>query len=1069
MTETVLERRANAAERRLDSLSTYETAAIEDISRFETTAFATPEELQLDEFEPCDVGFVWERDRETTPADRREADIDPLSVSKLPTELAVGQNVWFRLRGSIPDSMAGHPVDLRFVAAPVNGPDEGLGTPRVECLCYRNGEPCGAFDDGHAEIRLTESASGGESFDVLVEAGTTTLWGQLDVDRFVLETAELLATRERVRDLHRNVAVLNDLQAELPDDSINREKILRAIQNASHTFDYQAADERTYRTSADSALETLDELKTDVTSELTGHELTAVGHAHIDLAWLWPWSETVRKGARSFSTVLGLLDTYPSFRFLQSQPHLYELVRDRYPAVYERITEQIEKGGWDPVGALWVEADVNISGPEALARQFLYGKRHFRDAFGEDPQTTFLPDVFGYTATLPTIARAADCPYFLTQKMSWNETNEFPYTSFTWSGLDGSSVLAHFPPADTYNGDMSVEQVREAVTNDDESAVTERGLYLYGWGDGGGGPTREMIERREVIDEIGSMPDVSHGSLREFFDGLADYTEQLPTWDGEMYLEKHRGTLTTQARTKRNNRKGENALRDAELVSLLAHARVDAFEYPHSDLESAWKVLLFNQFHDILPGSSVTEVYADADRDYETVFETAETERDRALRALGGEPKTARTVAVSNPLSWSYSPIVDVDAETLSVEKDRPPRIVDASGTPVPTQLDGRSEDRAFLFEATDLPPLGAKTFTVEEGKARTVDSSLTASSSHLENDRLRVEFDDDGTYTVTDLRADREPFEGTANRLVRYRDQPDDFDAWDVEGDFAAVSEQLPPPDDVSVLESGPLRATVRQRFEFGDSTLVQDVSLTRGSARIDHRTVVDWHEDEQLLKTRFPVDVRAREATFDVQFGHVERATHENTSWDSARFEVPHQQWVDVSEEGYGVAVLNDCKYGVDVDGTDIGLSLLRAPASPDPQADRHEHEFTYAVYPHADGPIGGDVVEAGYELNALPDTVPVRNSIDASLASLDTSGVVVESVKRAEDDRDALVVRLYEAYGRRTDATLSFDVSITDAESVSIVEDTRESLDVTDDSIDLSLDAFELRSIKVDLEEV
>jgi len=1067
MTDTTLERRAEAARRRLDDLAIRETAPVDDVAYVRTREFARPADLDGADFEPCDVGFVWERDRETTPADRRSADVGPLSAATPPESLAVGSNVWFRLQFSVPETMAGSPVDLRFVAAPVNGPDVGLGTPRVECLCYRDGEPVGAFDDGHTDLRLVEEATGGETFALLVEAGTTTLWGQLDVDQFVLETVQLRATRDRVRDLHRRVTVLSELAEDLPDSSINREKALRGIQAASHAFEYEATDEAALRESAETALDVLADVAGDLTSELTGHHLTAVGHAHLDLAWLWPWSETVRKGARSFSTALNLLEDYPSFAFLQSQPHLYELVRDRYPSVYERVAERVESGDWQPVGALWVESDVTLAGPEALARQFLYGKRYFRDAFDVDPQTAFLPDVFGYTATLPTVARAADCPYFLTQKMSWNDTNDFPYTSFTWEGLDGSTVLSHFPPADTYNGDVSVEQVREAATSDEESAIVGEGLYLYGWGDGGGGPTREMVERVDVVDDIGALPDVSHGTLGEFFERLSAAEADLPTWTGEMYLEKHRGTLTTQARTKRNNRKGEFALREAELASSLAHVFGEDFAYGHDDLEDAWKTLLFNQFHDILPGSSVTDVYADADRDYERVFATAERETQRALDALGGDPEDGTVLAVSNSLSWSHSPVVAVDDGVVDYLDEGPPRVVGPDGTPVPVQVDGRDDDSAFVFEATDLPPTGVQTFTVCEGEPPRVETDVAASETHLENAHVRVDFANDGTYQVTDRDTGREAFAAPANRLVTYRDQPANLDAWDVEGDVADVATRLPAPDSVAVLESGPLRATVRREFAFGDSTVVQDVSVTRGSRRIDHHTVVDWHEDERFLKARFPVDVHARSATFDVQFGHVERPTHENTSWDRARYEVSHQQWVDVSEQSYGVAVLNDCKYGVDVDGTDVGLSLLRAPTTPDPDADRHRHEFTYAVYPHPDGPVDGGVVEAGYELNVASGPVCVDGHCVTSLLSVDTPGVVVEAVKRAEDDPDALVVRLYEAYGRQVDATLSLDVPVVGAEATSIVEDHRETLPVNDGAVDLSLDAFDLRTIEIHLE--
>ncbi|MFB6075215.1 MAG: alpha-mannosidase [Haloarculaceae archaeon] len=1070
---------------RLEDLSVFDTAPIEELSYYRTRSFADPEELPLSAFEPCEVGFAWDRNRENVPDDRRDAAVDVTRGDALPEALAVGENVWFRLRFSIPESMAGRPVSLQFAVDPVGADEGAMGPPRVECLCYRDGEPWQAFDDGHRELRLTDEADGGETFDLLIEAGTTTLWGLLDVDRFRLEAAHLSAAREPVRELATHYTVLDELRRDIDPESPNWGKVTRALVEASHAFAFDADDEAEYDRTARAALDRLRDLENGLSSDLTGYELTAVGHAHIDLAWLWPWSETVRKGARSFSNVLKLMEEYPAFTFIQSQPHLYEFLRNRYPDVHERIADRVETGDWQPTGALWVESDVNLAGGEALARQFLLGKRYFREEFDVDPRITFIPDVFGYSAALPAIADAADCPYFLTQKMSWNEINDFPHTTFEWEGLGGSSVLAHFPPADTYNGDFSVEQVRRSVTNNDQNDRLEESAYLFGWGDGGGGPTREMLERASVVDDVGSLPDVSFGSLREFFDRVAAADADLPTWVGELYLEIHRGTLTTQARTKRNNRKGEFALREAELWSALALAAADAdFEYPHDDLERAWKALLFHQFHDILPGSSVTEVYADADRDYEQVFETAEAVTERAREALFGATDAAGTVCVTNSLPWERRPVVAVDSEDLAIGGDDavpvndPPApaaeemvAIAEDGDRLPVQA-AAGDDGDYLVRPASVPALGATSLEFAPAdeavadEAAETDSPLSVSESHLENDRLRVEFADDGTIRARDAATGRDLFDGAGNRLVSYRDHPDEWDAWDIDGDVYAVGEDLPAPDEVEVVESGPIRATVRQTRRFGDSTLVQDVSLTRDSARIDFRTTVDWHEDERLLKAHFPTAVHASSAAYDVQFGHVERDTHDNTSWDAARFEEPHQQWVDVSEYDYGVAVLNDCKYGVHVDGTDVSLSLLRAPASPDPEADRGRHEFAYAVYPHEGDLQAGGVVEEGYEFNVPAHAVPVEDSVSLEPFAVDAEGVVVESIKRAEDGADALVVRLYEAYGRATDATLTFDLPVVGAAETNLIEDHERDLTVSDGSVDLSLDAFDIRTIRLDL---
>ncbi|WP_317175755.1 alpha-mannosidase [Halomontanus rarus] len=1061
MSDTIRERRAAESERRLQSLTAAESRDLTDIEYYKTRSFDEPDDLPLDAFEPCEVGFTWERNRDTTPDDRRDSPVDLTHVTDLPPDLEVGENVWFRLRFSIPDSMAGRRVALRFEVYPLPKRDGGMGAPRLECQCYRDGEPWQAFDDGHEELVLTEDADGGETYDLLLEAGTTTLWGLLEVEEFVLETAELYAARPEVADLNRNFSMLNELRTEIPEESINRGKILRALTEASHAFSFETDDEAELARSAEDALEILDECKASLRSELSEHELLAVGHAHIDLAWLWPWSETVRKGARSFSNVLKLMEEYPEFTFLQSQPHLYELIRHRYPSVFEGIQSRIEDGRWHPVGALWVESDINVASGEALARQYLLGKRYFREEFGVDPKITFIPDVFGYSGGLPAIARAADCPYFFTQKMSWNEHNDFPHSTFYWEGLDGSTLLSHFPPADTYNGVFSVEQVRKSVTNYEQNDVLDESVYLFGWGDGGGGPTREMLEKREVVNEIGSLPDVKMGSLLDFFERVDAQDPDLPTWTGELYLEKHRATLTTQAKTKRNNRKGEYALRDAELWSSLALA-YDDFEYAHDELERAWQILLFNQFHDILPGSSVTDVYVDADRDYERVFETTHEVTDAALASLVDRDASSELVAVTNALGWTRCPTVTLPVDAVATDADNLVAI-GADGTRTPVQaIDGGEH---YLFEAPDVPALGLTTVEFERADTEPA-SSLDCSTSHLENARLRVDIHEDGTISAYDREAGRELFDGAGNRLVRYRDHPQTFRAWDIEGDLYEVGDQVPAPSSVDVVETGPVRATVRQTYEFGDSTLVQELSLERDANRIDVRTEVDWHEDEVFLKAHFPVDVHTNEATYDTHFGHLDRPTHDNTSWDVARYEEPHQQWVDVSEHDYGVAVLNDCKYGVHVDGTDVSLSLLRAPTDPDPEADRGRHEFTYAIYPHEGDLRTGGVIEEGYDLNVTDRAIPVADSVERAPLEVGADGIVVESVKRAEDDENALVVRLYEAWGREVDATISFDLPVEAAAETNLIEDRETDLAVDDGRLSLDFDAFDIRTIRLDL---
>lgn len=1080
MMETTLWKCARKMNEELARLMVHEAQQISGLSRYETHAFENPETVREQTFTPTQVGFTWSRNRRTTPDDRLDHEIDVTDVTDLPASFSLGTNVWFRLQFTVPESMAGRPVSLKFIVEPQGEPSRGdqRGVYRVEAICFKDGQPWQSFDGGHDDLLLTDSAEGGEEYDLLVEVGTTALWGGLNIEEFRLEAAYIYSTRPEVEDLYRNVRVLTDLAQDVPESSPNQGRILRALFEANTVFPLQSEDEAELAAGAEEALTVLDDVKESLRSDISEFTLTTIGHAHIDVAWLWPWSETVRKCARTFSNTLKLMDEYPDFMFMQSQPLLYEFTRQRYPGVHEDILDRIGEDRWVPDGAMWIEADVNISGGEALARQYLYGKRYFRREFDIDPTVTFIPDVFGYSPALPGIAQAADCEYFLTQKMSWNETNNFPHTTFEWEGIDGSTVLAHFPPVNTYNGRMDVGEVRKSVLGLEENDVIDDAAYLIGWGDGGGGVTRDMLEKREVINDIESLPDVEFGTLTSFFEGVAEDRDALPTWRGELYLEKHRGTLTSQAQTKRNNRRGEFLIREAELWSTLAETAwsADGFSYPEDDFDTAWKILLFNQFHDILPGSSITEVYRDADRDYERMFDIVNTATDHALDAIFPRASIdeTSTLCVTNSLSWQRDPVVEVDLpEDIldGVDADTDQVAVAAregTDTTTPVQRCGDDSEK-YVFKAESVPSMGTASFHIGTEPAPHPPNGLSATESRIENDLVRVEFDDAGRVaSVYDKVADRESLEAPGNRFVLYRDLPEEFDAWDIEEDLYEVGTELGAPDSVEVVESGPVRAIVRQTRTFGSgSKLIQDVVCYRGEKRIDFQTYVDWAEDHKLLKTHFPIDVHTNVATYETQFGHHQRETHDNTSWDEARFEEAHQKWVDVAEPGFGAAVLNDCKYGVHVDETDVSLSLLRAPKDPDPVADQGTHTFTYSFLPHEGTFQEAGVIQAAYEGNSPTEVFPVSEPVERSALTLSDPGVVVEAVKVAEDDPEQVVLRLYEAWGRSTEAAVSTAVPMADPVELNLVEDHREDLVLDDDTtLSLSFDPFEIKTVGIRL---
>ncbi len=681
------------------------------------------------------------------------------------------------------------------------------------------------------------------------------------------------------------------------------------------------------------------------------HEQSAVGHAHLDTAWLWPLEETWRKLVRTTTAQLRLLEDYPEHVFAHSSAQHYAWLEERAPDLFARV-RAAER--WIPVGGTWIEPDCNLPSGESLARQFLYGQRYFEQRLGRRCTEFWNPDVFGYTAQLPQLMREAGITRFLTQKLSWNRFTAPEHHTFTWQGLDGSQVLAHFPPADTYNAQATVSELRAAVAEYKDHGRSRHSLLVFGHGDGGGGPTAAMLERLRRARDVAGVPRTVIRSPVEFFDALEADASGLRTVVGELYFEYHRGTYTSQAELKRLNRRAERALHDAEFIRALGGGA-----YPRAQLERLWKTLLLNQFHDVLPGSSITEVNERARADLAAVVEGAE-----ALIAPGDQPV--------NTLGFARREVVERGGELVMV----------------------------------DLPPCGAGT-AVRGGAVRVTHGERVV----LENEHLRAELASDGT--VTSLRCGgREALSAPANRLELYDDDPVAWDAWDVDPAHLETRRDLASARGFADVRAQPLRAEVVFEREHG---VTQTFRLDAGSRVLEVHSVVDWREEHRFLKVAFGLAVHASEATYEVAFGAVRRPTHYSTRADLARYEVPGHRWADLSEHGFGVAVLTDCKYGYSAFGDTLRVSLLRAPRLPDPEADRGVHRFAYALFPHA-----GSWQDAGVVAEAAAFNSPVRWSTLApgSLASCD--GLVLDTVKRAEDS-DALVLRLYEPHGARGEARL------------------------------------------------
>lgn len=767
-----------------------------------------------------------------------------------------------------------------------------------------------------------------------------------------------------------------------------------------------------------------------------GGEIHLLGQSHIDIAWLWPLKETVRKCGRTFASVINLMREFPEFKYVQSEPQAYEFVKENYPDVYDKVKEKVKEGRWEPVGGMWLEPDCNIPSGESLVRQLLYGKRFFIQEFGIETKIEWLPDVFGFSPALPQILKKAGMEYFVTIKIFWNDTNRFPYTHFLWKGIDGTTIETFFPRA--LNQDINFRELKEALQYLQVGGPTDKIAYLYGYGDGGGGPTREQIEKGKRFAKLPGLPTCFFSTARDFFSQISK-KEDLPVWDDELYLERHRGTLTTQARNKRWNRKAEFLLRDAEFLASFAGS------YPKEEFHRAWKLVLLNQFHDILPGSSIGEVYLDSRKDYEEIFSIGEQLKKNSLKLLGGKINTKgegkEAVVVFNTLSWDRKSLVEMDLpEGLMVNADCQ-----------------RSGDK-LLFMA-EVPSMGYNVYQVVEGTPE--EGGLVVGENHLENDMFSIDVDDEGRIiSLYDKVNDKEVLRGPGNEFFLFNDLGD---AWEVERDYEVKFWKVGKAKK-QVLERGPLRGILRLEWQFGESRMVQDLTIYRDIPRIDFLTYVDWHERHKLLKVAFPVNVRARYATYNIAYGNLQRPTHTNTSWEWARFEVSGHKWADLSDSNYGVSLMNDCKYGYDIRENVMRLSLLRAPTHPDPEADQGEHHFTYSLFPHKAGLE--ETVKWAYDLN-VPMIVHSESLHDGELPGefsfIKAEGVVIGAVKKAEDD-DSLVIRCYEPLGGAKKAWIELARDVKEAVECDLLERPIGKVEAIGGKLLFNVHQFEIKTFKI-----
>jgi alpha-mannosidase len=981
---------------------------------------------------PLEVG-IWTAPDEPVPV------AEGLAAPRTP--IAVGAawgapwgTSWLTVSGTVPAAWAGRTVEALIDL----GFDANMPGFQCEGLVYRpDGSPVKGLNPRNQWVRIAAPAAGGEEVLLHVEAASNpvildyhpflpTELGDKDTagDRpqYRLERMDLAVFDETVWQLVIDLEVLGELMAELPVEGARRWDILRAVERALDAIDLQDVN-----ATAAAAREELAGVLASP-AEPSAHRISAVGHAHIDSAWLWPLRETVRKVARTTANMTALLEDEPDFVYTMSQAQQYAWIKEHRPEVYARVKKAVAEGRFVPAGGMWVESDTNMPGSEAMARQFVHGKRFFLEEFGVENEEAWLPDTFGFAGGLPQIIKAAGSKWLLTQKISWSQVNTFPHHTFWWEGIDGTRIFTHFPPIDTYNCSMQGKEIAHAVRNFKDKGRARHSIAPTGWGDGGGGTTREMIAKAARLRNLEGSARVHWERPAEFFAKAEAEYPHPPVWVGELYLELHRATLTSQARTKQGNRASENLLREAELWAATASVRTGVL-YPYDELDRIWKTVLLHQFHDILPGSSIAWVHREAERTYAAVAEELNGIIDRAQRALAGDPAA-----------------------------------------------DGLVVFNAAPHERAGVPAGGGRRVAARPAGGCTVEARPDGGFV-LANGLLRVVVDESGLVrSVVDLADGRETIApgGAANLLQIHPDFPNMWDAWDVDQFYRNTVTDLTGADEVTVAAETERAVSVRVVRSFGASRAVQTLTLTAGAKRLDLETEVDWHETEKFLKAAFPLDVHADRYAAETQFGHLHRPTHTNTSWEAAKFEACNHRFVHVEEPGWGVALVTASTYGHDVtrtvraeDGgttTTVRVSLLRAPRFPDPHTDQGVHRFHHALVP---GASVGDAVREGYRVNLPERRVPGDADV-VPLVAVDEDAVVVSAVKLADDRSGDVVVRLYEARGGRARARLTtgFDlggVTVCDLLERPLDDVPDGTVTVTDGALRLALRPFQLLTLR------
>ncbi|MFH0989348.1 MAG: glycoside hydrolase family 38 C-terminal domain-containing protein [bacterium] len=971
------------------------------------------------------------------------------------------KTMWFRKQIVIPESFNGKPVAVLLDLH--------------EALLYVNGTPFQGIDQHHREALLTMKAHSGHRYQLAIEA-----YSGRKHEHSSFSSAKLVVVNPTARALSHALTSLHDYERSLQPNSAEGKDLRELIRQTLVFMKYFKPDGEEYPNSIGRAYSFLkqsfeQQYKTDIQG--FAH---LIAQSHIDVVWLWRLAETKKKCGRTFSTALRLMEEYPDFKYAQSQAVLYEFTKELYPELYKEIKRRVTEGRWFVTGSVWVEPDCNIPNGESLVRQILYGKQFFKREFNIDSDTLWLPDTFGYSWALPQILKKSGINNFFTTKLTWNDTNKFPHNSFWWQGIDGSKVLTHIPPVGL-EGSITSKDLKKSWEEFQEKELNPHVMQTFGFGDGGGGVTKEQLDTALIYKSMPGLPQSLQSTIPAFFSQLAAQSDALPIWNNELYLEKHRGTYTTHGWIKRAHRESERLLYTAELFSVLGmHFGTNAVSrrYPQTDLESTWKKLLLNQFHDIVPGTFIADAYSDIQKDFLDIHASCNTIINRcATGFFKAQDKKDESFhfAFFNTLNWLRSEYVIVEMRSEAKVFS----IIDHHGKDVQHQILGRKkgivqllcyiENMApYTFLQLTITPLALKPSEIEEWKIteRTIETPL-----------YRIRLDSKGQISsLHDIAHRREivPKGKRANAFQAFRDLPKQWEAWELEPEYHSKGIDLFALQAMKVQEAGPLRAVIQfeHRSESG-SKLLQHMMLYHKSLRIDFRTTVFWKEKQTLLKVAFPLNLKSNYATYEIQFGALQRSMKTSDPFAAAKFEVPAQQFADISELKYGVSLLNNCKYGYDAKDRTLRLTLLRSPYYPHPiepwrlndtkVTDHGEHLFTYSLLPHSGNWQDGESLHRARELNNPPLLFPGTANVLPSLITLSQNSIIVDSIKKAEDS-DSVIIRLHEAHGDATAATLTTALILDKAFECSLLEEDLKELKAAQTKLSLKFSPFEIKTLKL-----